>query len=248
MIYGIMAAMPEEIEGVVKLVENSETKIIGGREYILGTIHEKNVVVVFSRWGKVAAASTVTTLIDVFHVDQIVFTGIAGALHGDLKVGDVVIASSCVFHDMDTRPLNDRYIVPLLNKKYFEVHVDEHLHGNLSRILNDDSIATVVGHEWKDYFNLSEVKVVNRPIASGDQFINSQEIRNEITLNLPEVACVEMEGAAVAQICFEHRIPCTIIRTISDSADDSAAVDFEPFAKHVASNYSIAIVTTLMSA
>ena len=97
MIYGIMAAMPEEIEGVVKLVENPEVKLIGGREYTIGTIHDKNVVVVFSRWGKVAAASTVTTLIDMFNVNQIVFTGIAGGIHSDLKVGDIVVASSCIF-------------------------------------------------------------------------------------------------------------------------------------------------------
>jgi adenosylhomocysteine nucleosidase len=89
--------------------------------------------------------------------------------------------------------------------------------------------------------------VVNRTIASGDQFVNSIEARSDIKLNLSEVACVEMEGAAVAQICYEHEIPCTIVRTISDSADASAAVDFEPFARHVASNYSIAIVSALLS-
>jgi adenosylhomocysteine nucleosidase len=247
MVYGIMAAMPEEIEGVVKLVENPEIKTIGGRDYISGTINDKNVIVVFSRWGKVAAASTVTTLIDVFNVNQILFTGIAGGIHTDLKVGDVVVASSCVFHDMDTRPLHDRYVVPLLNIKYFDVHVTDGLIEKLQNVFDANNISTVVGEQWADYFNLSSVMIVNRPIASGDQFVNSQEIRNDIQLNLSDVACVEMEGAAVAQICFEHNIPCTIVRTISDSANDAAAVDFEPFAKYVASNYSIAIVSALLS-
>lgn len=242
-----MAAMPEEIEGVVKLVENPEIKTIGGRDYISGTINDKNVIVVFSRWGKVAAASTVTTLIDVFNVNQILFTGIAGGIHTDLKVGDVVVASSCVFHDMDTRPLHDRYVVPLLNIKYFDVHVTDGLIEKLQNVFDANNISTVVGEQWADYFNLSSVMIVNRPIASGDQFVNSQEIRNDIQLNLSDVACVEMEGAAVAQICFEHNIPCTIVRTISDSANDAAAVDFEPFAKYVASNYSIAIVSALLS-
>jgi adenosylhomocysteine nucleosidase len=247
MIYGIMAAMPEEIEGVIKLVENPEVKFIGGREYTLGTIHDKNVVVVFSRWGKVAAASTVTTLIDVFHVNQIVFTGIAGGIHPDLKVGDIVVASSCVFHDMDTRPLHQRYVVPLLNKKYFDVFVADGLIEKLQSLFINENILNIVGQEWTERFNLTSVLVVNRTIASGDQFVNSIEARSDIKLNLSEVACVEMEGAAVAQICYEHEIPCTIVRTISDSADDSAAVDFEPFAKHVASNYSIAIVSALLS-
>ena len=247
MIYGVMAAMPEEIEGVIKLVENPEVKFIGGREYTLGTIHDKNVVVVFSRWGKVAAASTVTTLIDVFHVNQIVFTGIAGGIHPDLKVGDIVVASSCVFHDMDTRPLHQRYVVPLLNKKYFDVFVADGLIEKMQSLFSTENILNVVGEEWTNRFNLTSVLVVSRAIASGDQFVNSIEARSDIKLNLSEVACVEMEGAAVAQICYEHEIPCTIVRTISDSADASAAVDFEPFARHVASNYSIAIVSALLS-
>lgn len=247
MIYGVMAAMPEEIEGVIKLVENPEIKIIGGREYILGTIHNKKVVVVFSRWGKVAAASTVTTLIDVFCVNQIVFTGIAGAIHSDLKVGDIVVASSCVFHDMDTRPLHQRYVVPLLNKKYFDVFVADGLIEKMQSLFSTENILNVVGQEWTNRFNLTSVLVVSRAIASGDQFVNSHEARSDIKVNLSDVACVEMEGAAVAQICYEHEIPCTIVRTISDSADDSAAVDFEPFARHVASNYSIAIVSVLLS-
>lgn len=247
MIYGIMAAMPEEIEGVVKLVENPEVKFIGGREYTIGTIHDKNVVVVFSRWGKVAAASTATTLIDVFHVNQILFTGIAGGIHSDLKVGDIVIASSCVFHDMDTRPLNDRYVVPLINKKYFDLQIENGIVENLQQMFSSSNIANIIGQEWTEYFDLQSVMVVNRAIASGDQFVNSNEIRNDIKENLSDVACVEMEGAAVAQICFEHKIPCTIVRTISDSADAAAAIDFEPFARYVASNYSIAIVSVLLS-
>ena len=242
-----MAAMPEEIEGVIKLVENSEIKSTGGRDYISGTINDKNVVVVFSRWGKVAAASTVTTLIDIFNVNQILFTGIAGGIHADLKVGDIVVASSCVFHDMDTRPLHDRYVVPLLNIKYFDVHVTDGLIEKLQNVFDANNVSNVVGDQWANHFNLSSVMIVHRPIASGDQFVNSQEIRNDIQVNLADVACVEMEGAAVAQICFEHNIPCTIVRTISDSANDSAAVDFEPFAKYVASNYSIAIVSALLS-
>ena len=247
MVYGIMAAMPEEIEGVVKLVEHPEVKVIGGREYTMGYIHGKKVVVVFSRWGKVAAASTVTTLIDVFNVKQIVFTGIAGGIHSDLKVGDIVIALSCVFHDMDTRPLNDRYVVPLINKKFFDLHIEDRLTENLQRLFASTNIERVVGREWVEQFKLNNVIVVRRAIASGDQFVNSQEARNDIKLNLSDVACVEMEGAAVAQICFEHDISCTIVRTISDSADDVAAIDFEPFAKYVASNYSIAIVSALLS-
>jgi adenosylhomocysteine nucleosidase len=247
-VIGILSALPEEINGVLQLVQNAETKEIGGRVYTSGIIQDENVVVVFSRWGKVAAASTVTTLIELFHVDEIVFTGIAGGIHSDLNVGDIVIASSCVFHDMDTRPLNERFVVPLINQKFFELSTSDHIIERLKSKFINENVEEIVSSQWMNFFNLNNVKVVNRPIASGDQFINSEEARNDLLLNLPEVACVEMEGAAVAQVCFEHNVPCVIIRTISDSANQTAAVDFEPFAKHVASNYSVAIISVLLSA
>ncbi|MFM7015136.1 MAG: 5'-methylthioadenosine/adenosylhomocysteine nucleosidase [Bacteroidota bacterium] len=246
-IIGIMAAMPEEIDGVVKLIQQPQELLIGGRVYTKGIIAGKQVVVVFSRWGKVAAASTATTLIDVFNVNQIFFTGIAGGIHDDIKVGDIVIASSCVFHDMDTRPLNDRFVVPLINQKFFELPITESLIRKLEYQFSSNNMHKIVALDWIDYFDLTNVKIFHRVIASGDQFINSELTKNDLRINLPEVACVEMEGAAVAQVCFEHDVPCMIVRTISDSANHSAATDFEPFAKHVASHYSVAIIEVLIS-
>ena len=246
-IIGIMAAMPEEIEGVVNKIENPIVSTIGGRVYTAGKISNKKIVAVFSRWGKVAAASTVTTLIEKFEVDRIIFTGIAGAIHEDLKVGDVVVASNCVFHDMDTRPLHDQYVVPLLNKKYFELSYSNDDVEKLQAQFSNNRLKEVLEEQWINYFLLNNVKVVVRTIASGDQFINSDEVRTNLKSNLPEVACVEMEGAAVAQVCYEHAIPCMVVRTISDTANHSAVNDFEPFAKHVASNYSVAIIASILS-
>ena len=243
---GIMAAMPEEIEGVVKLIEHPKEVSIGNRIYTKGTIENKKVVVVFSRWGKVAAASTVTTLIDMFNVNKIIFTGIAGALQEDLNVGDLVIASRCVFHDMDTRPLNERYVVPLLDKKYFELDCDDSILHLLKNTFSLENLLIYVNEKWIETFSLHSVKVIKGSIASGDQFVNSELARNEIISNLPDVVCVEMEGAAVAQVCYEHNVSCLLIRTISDNANNSAAVDFEPFAKHVASNYSVAIISSIL--
>jgi len=246
-IYGIMSAMPEEIDGVISLIHDPQHKSIAGRTYTSGTINDKNVVVVFSRWGKVAAASTSTTLIDYFKVDKIVFTGIAGAIHDDLNVGDIVVADSCVFHDMDTRPLNERFVVPIINKKFFELNVSDSWYLKLVNIFHANNINQIIDENWISLFNLRTVQVVRRSIATGDQFVNSEKMKDDLRTNLPVVACVEMEGAAVAQICFEYNIPCSIVRTISDSANNTAAMDFMPFAKHVASSYSVAIVTALLS-
>ena len=113
---GIMSAMREEIETLIQEIEVSEKVIKGMRSYYKGKLWGKEVVLVFSRWGKVASATTATHLITDFNVDEILFTGVAGAVNDALEIGDVVIGDALYQHDMDASPLLEPFEVPLLGK------------------------------------------------------------------------------------------------------------------------------------
>ncbi len=113
---GILGAMPEEINGIVSLLKDKTEVVKGMRTYYLGSINNIEVVVVFSRWGKVASATTVTHLIVEFGITELFFTGVAGAINPDLNIGDIVIASSLIQHDLDARPIMKRFEIPLLGK------------------------------------------------------------------------------------------------------------------------------------
>ena len=246
-VIGIMGAMPEEIEDVVSLLSNPVTKTIGMRRYTSGTINGIKTVVVFSRWGKVAAAATASTLINVFNVTEIIFTGVAGAISPDLKIGDIVIGSKLVQHDMDARPLMQQFEIPLLGKTYFECPENKVLEiKNKVQFLTDNgkinsSIDTKILHQ----FNITIPKVHIGDIASGDKFFADNQQKKELLEALPSILCVEMEGSAVAQVCYEYAVPFTIIRTISDTADNNSHIDFPLFIKSISSIYSMNIIKQL---
>ncbi len=119
-IIGIMGAMPEEIDAVVKLLSNIQQSSYAGRVYYTGTVNDIKTVVVISGWGKVAAAATVSTLILKFQITELIFTGVAGALNAELQIGDIVIGNRLLQHDMDARPFIPQYEIPLLKKTFFE--------------------------------------------------------------------------------------------------------------------------------
>lgn len=242
-----MGAMPEEIEGVVALLTNPVASSMGKRTYFSGQINDIDTVVVFSRWGKVAAATTVTTLIHEFKITELLFTGVAGAIHPDLKIGDIVLGKRLVQHDMDARPLMKQYEIPLLSKTYFESDAD-HLKiasKAIHEVFENKVLQAVVGAEDLMEFDILEPKLVVGDIGSGDQFFSSKEQKHALNAQLPEVLCVEMEGAAVAQVCYEHEIPFSIIRTISDVADDNSHIDFPGFIKKISSKYAAEIIKNI---
>lgn len=246
-IIGIMSAMPEEINGVIRLIENPESITLGKRTYICGSINGIKTVAVFSRWGKVAAAATVSTLILEFKITESLFTGVAGAILPDLKIGDIVIAKRLIQHDMDARPLMQRYEVPLLSKTYFEADQKrlENVSARLEAIIENGQLTSAIKTIERDAFQITKPNLWIGDIASGDQFFASYEQKETLHNELPTVHCVEMEGAAVAQVCYEYDIPFTIIRTISDTADDTSHFDFPRFIQSVASHYAVAIIVTL---
>jgi adenosylhomocysteine nucleosidase len=242
---GIIGAMQQEIAALLVEMNQKQETVQGGRTFYEGTLYGKEVVLVFSRWGKVAAATTATQLILDFKVDLIVFTGIAGGLAHGLHVGDVVIARRLYQHDMDARPLLPQYEIPLSGKMYFESPARYTAKANaaVSRFLETN---IQFNQKLRD-FGIHFPKVLVGDIASGDQFVSSLEEKQTILHGLPSVACVEMEGAAVAQVCSDFEIPVLLIRTISDEADEHAHHSFEVFLEQLAPEYAHYILKELFA-
>ncbi|HEX4042910.1 MAG TPA: 5'-methylthioadenosine/adenosylhomocysteine nucleosidase, partial [Xanthobacteraceae bacterium] len=171
---GILGAMPEEIARLRGDLADGRPETRGMRDYLAGTLAGKEVVLVFSRWGKVAAAATVTTLIEAFGVDLILFTGVAGAVADDLNIGDVVIATELIQHDMDVSAVLalQRFEIPLLHRASFPVEPRLVAWGHraaeryLSGPLRND-----VGAADLAEFGIDRPKVRDGLIVSGDQFI-----------------------------------------------------------------------------
>ncbi len=241
-----MGAMAQEIDEVKALLTNKTVVKIANREFVVGKIHGIACVVAFSKWGKVAATITATLLIQEFGVTDLFFIGTAGALADGLKVGDIVISKRLVQHDLDARPIISRFELPLLNRVYVDSNPElTELAGKAVSSLLEKGVEHMVGEEAVKEFNLAPTLYFG-DIASGDQFINSDEKREEIMGLLPDVLCVEMEGAAVAQVCLEFGTPFTVIRTISDTANHNARVDFGKFIVEVANAYSRAIIGEIL--
>jgi adenosylhomocysteine nucleosidase len=250
---GIIGAMPQETLLLERDLANARHQTRGMRDYLEGTLYGKDVTLVFSRCAKVAAASTVTTLLEVFGVDLVVFTGVAGAAEASLEIGDVVIGNLLVQHDLDARPLFRRFEVPLLEKRGFEAPASlVRLARQSAELYIGDRLAQDVAAETLRAFRIRVRPHVHEGlIVSGDQFIASPETLAALQqalgeAGLPRALCVEMEGAAVAQVCHEHEVPVIVMRAISDRADHAAAVDFVPFIDRIASHFTCGIVRELV--
>lgn len=246
-IIGIMGAMPEEIEGVARLLTDRQEITTGNRTYYTGCLNGIQTVVVFSRWGKVAAAATAATLIHKFNITDLLFTGVAGAIQKDLNTGDIVIGTHLIQHDLDARPLIRQYEIPLLGITYTEadqgwVTMAENA---VQDLLGSRNLHDVIDDSDIEAFGLRHPSWYSGVIASGDVFFYKSVQKDNLQLALPDILCVEMEGAAVAQVCYESDIPFAVIRTISDGADEQSPLSFARFIKKVASIYSAEIIKSI---
>jgi len=240
MLLGIMGAMPEEMDKIIATISNKQIVERGSRIYYRGELYGQDVVAVFSRWGKVAAATTATHLILEFNVDRIVFTGVAGGISPELNVGDVVIGQRLYQHDMDARPLMRRFEIPLTGKTSYETplqNVDTMAQAVHNFLINNKEFRKILIEN-----NINNPKMLIGDIASGDLFISSKEMKNALIKNLPSVVCAEMEGAAVAQVCDDFGVPLVVVRVISDSADEQAHITAIGFVNQHASDYSLSIL------
>lgn len=231
----ILSALAEEQSGLQHELRNPEKLMRAGREFWRGTLHGKPVVLALSRIGKVAAATTAAILIESLGAGQVVFTGVAGGVGPYIRVGDVVVGNGFVQHDMDASPLFPRFEVPMYAQTVFT---------------GDQVLNTLLLKACQAALGGATVGVHHGLIVSGDQFVSGLAQSGALVEGLREAGhaplAVEMEGAAVAQVCADFGIPFAAVRTISDRADDNAHVDFSKFVAEVAGVYTVKIVAKLM--
>ena len=234
----ILSALPQEQHGLIELLQQPRKVIHAGRDFWQGELHGQPVVLALSKIGKVAAATTATALIERFGVSRIVFTGVAGGLGAGIQVGDVVVATDFVQHDMDASPLFARYEVPLYGKTRFDGDAA------LTALLFKAACSALMHQPAGPSF--PKARVHQGLMASGDRFVSgaieSAALRDALLVAGHSVLAVEMEGAAVAQVCHDYGVPFAAVRTISDRADDSAHIDFPSFVDQVASRYARVII------
>ncbi len=212
-VIGIIGAMENEVAELKRTMEIEETLEKAGREFCHGKLNGREVVVVVCGVGKVVAGICAQILIDVFNVDYIINTGIAGSLKNEIDIGDIVISTDALQHDVDAGyfgyPLGQ---IPQMDVLAFKA--DEHL----------IDVAYSVNSEVNKY-----IKTFKGRIVSGDMFVSTSQQKQNILSNFPEAYCTEMEGAAIAQCAHINKVPYVIIRAISDKADESIEVDYNEF-------------------
>lgn len=221
---GIIGAMDEEIEQFLPHMKHMGEETFAGIHYRSGLLEGKRVILVKSGVGKVNAAVCTQILIDRYQVSSIIFTGVAGALHPALSIGDLVISTEAMQHDMDATPLGfARGTIPFFPASVFPADPD------LVRIAVEAARQATEG------------VVMQGRVLSGDQFFSDAGKVRELHETLHGL-CTEMEGAAVAQVAYMNRTPYVIIRSISDKADGSSHIDFQTFTKLAAErSYQVVI-------
>ena len=238
----LVSAMHEELSAVLARMPDEHKTVVAGSEFWLGHWHGHDVVAVLSRIGKVAAAATTTILIERFGVDRVLFTGTAGGLSPAAHVGDVVVAREFLQHDMDASPLFPRHEVPLTGcSRFVTDSVLTQALAQAAPVALQELVQHVPRAQWLN-IDLPAAKVHAGLIISGDRFVATGAESAALQQELPDALCVEMEGAAVAQVCQDYGVPLAALRTISDRADNAAHVDFVRFIQNIANHYSAAVL------
>ncbi|MHC4204975.1 MAG: 5'-methylthioadenosine/adenosylhomocysteine nucleosidase [Planctomycetota bacterium] len=233
----ILGAFEREVTLLEDRLTESQEKQIEGIRFVTGRLHDRDVVVVWTGVGKVNAAMTTTLLIEHFKPENIIFTGIAGAVNPDLRPGDIVIGERTAHHDMGT----------VWPEGLFVKGVKSRLDGIENPVFfpADEKLLTLA-QKAAERIDMRRVelaagqrisKIITGVIVTGDSFIASTEKCAELRKKL-EADAVEMEGAAVAQICYQRQIDHLVIRSISDSADEGAVTDKQMFYILAAKNSS----------
>ncbi len=243
----ILSALPEEQAGLHAQLRPATLVRHAGREFHAGQWHARPVVLALSRIGKVAAATTATLLIERFGVRRIIFTGVAGGLGPGVRVGDTVVARETLQHDMDASPIFARHEIPLYGRSRFDT--DAALSGLLL-----DTAREVATRAWQRMspalrvqFGLHEPPGVHHGLLlSGDRFISSASEARALQQELPDALAVDMEAAAVAQVCNDYDVAFAAVRNVSDRADDQAHVDFPAYLSQVAGVQAEALIGALL--
>jgi adenosylhomocysteine nucleosidase len=243
----IVSAMHEELRALLPALHEPRTVEIGSRRIHAGTMQGLPVVMALSGIGKVAAAATATILLTEFDADAVVLTGVAGGIGRGVRVGDVVVARQLLQHDMDASPLFPRYEVPLTGRARFDTDVTLTDALVTSAVRCMSRAPELLGEAHMADFDIDSPVVHQGLVASGDRFVATAAESRALAQALPDALAVEMEGAALAQVCHDFGRPFAVLRTISDRADDDAHADFTRFIVEVASVYTRVIVHDWLS-
>lgn len=209
---GIIGAMEEEIKILKNQMQEVTVKKIASMDFYEGLIKGKQVVLVRSGIGKVNAAVCTQILADLFQVDAVINTGVAGSLRNEIDITDIVLSSDTLQHDMDASGFGyEPGVIPRMEASIFKAD---------SRLI---ALAKEICEE-----EIPEIRVHTGRIVSGDQFI-SDNAKKEWLVRTFDGFCTEMEGAAIAQAAYLNQIPFLIIRAISDKADHSAEMAYSLF-------------------
>jgi len=223
---GIIAALDVELEKVESAMENLKSETVGAITFHLGTIGKNEVVCAICGMGKVCAAMCAQTMVVKYNVDAMINTGIAGTLSPDLGVGDIAISTGLVQHDIDVYDLDKTPLGHHPSLGIIEFPADRKIVDTIEKIAID------LGARYQ-----------KGVIATGDQFISKAVIKEKLADTFHAIAC-EMEGGAVAQICYMNKIPYAVIRSISDGANENSFEDYYSF-KMYAAKISSEIATRL---
>ena len=211
MTIGIMGAMEEEIEPLLEYFDDVEVVEYAKNKYYKTKFNSHDIVIAYSKIGKVFAALTATTMIEKFGVEKLLFSGVAGAINPNLKIGDLIVAKGLCQHDLDITAFGHPY-----------GYVPE---GEVC-IMADESLLELSKSVAKEL----DIDLKEGIIATGDQFVASETRKNWIGETFKADA-LEMEGASVAVVCDALKVPFFVLRAISDSADMDAGFDFDEFLK-----------------
>ncbi|MBQ7535192.1 MAG: 5'-methylthioadenosine/adenosylhomocysteine nucleosidase [Stomatobaculum sp.] len=216
---GIIGAIAEEVDSLKKAAGITKTAELSGMEFCEGTLEGKSAVIVQCGIGKVNAGVCANTLINIFGCTKVINTGVAGSLDNQIDIGDIVVSVDAVQHDFTVEAIGfAKGEIPYTGKYAFPA----------DKSMRD--IAVAAAKKAAPGLHVFEGRV-----CSGDQFISTKEQKEKILSDFGGLCC-EMEGGAIAQVCYLNKTPFVIIRAISDKADESAGVNFETFMKEAAAN------------
>ncbi|MBR0092742.1 MAG: 5'-methylthioadenosine/adenosylhomocysteine nucleosidase [Lachnospiraceae bacterium] len=216
-LYGIIGAMESEVTLLIEAMQDAQKETHAHMTFYRGMLGAKEAVVVRSGVGKVNAAVCVQVLADLYHVTHIINTGVAGSLNAEINIGDVVLSTDAVQHDMDAVGFGyAKGEIPQLDMTFFPA--DKKLREALQKAVKEAA---------------PDIGCFEGRIASGDQFIADDAVKQRIIREF-QALCCEMEGASIAQAAFLNGIPFCIVRAISDKADGSGSVDYPTFEKKAA--------------
>lgn len=210
--YGIIAAMKEEMQEIEKIMEQKEEQKIYELNFIKGKINNTQVVLVEAGVGKVNAARTTQILINNFNVEAIINVGSAGSANDELDIGDIVIGKQIVQHDFD--------ITAFGHPKGYISNVGQYVESDSRLIKKMIEVAEVMQD--------NQFKIKIGTIASGDIFCTELKMKEKIR-NKFNADAIEMEGAAIAQVCKLDNVPFIIIRSISDKPNGNNHITFDQF-------------------